>query len=132
MCKVSLSHPLISIWGLKILFSIFGWLNLWMQNLGIQMVDTIFIEKKNLWISKPMQFKPMLFKSQRYFLKNAHLVLKIYLMYAYLSQELNYQLQWSVGTVFLVRSSKFFPEYILFCIQTDLISASFGFSSRHD
>lgn len=49
----------------KILFLVHGWLNLRMQNLGIWKVDCmlVFIEK-NLCVSGPAQFEPVLFKGQ--------------------------------------------------------------------
>lgn len=46
------------------LILIHGGLNVSMQNPRIQRADCVFIEKY-LWISGPMQFKPVLFKGQR-------------------------------------------------------------------
>lgn len=53
----------------KTLFSIHGWLTPWMQNQKIQKGDCIFIEN-NLHVSGPMQFKPLMFKGQLYYLSH--------------------------------------------------------------
>ena len=53
---------------LKTLFSTHGWLNLWMQNLGILRVNGIFTGKKNPCVNGPMQFQ--LLKGQHYVIRN--------------------------------------------------------------
>lgn len=63
---VSPPHLWIPNSGLKILFSVCGWLNLQMRNPVIQRADCIFIEKKkkNPCIGRHLEYKPMLGKGQ--------------------------------------------------------------------
>lgn len=64
MYAVHPPHPQIHNHESKILFFIQNWLNLWIWKPGY-MEDQLFIYWKNLHISGPLQFKPILFKATK-------------------------------------------------------------------